>query len=309
MPSVAERRNLGPPFKALAGALLFLSASAGAQPDVEMVPSGTVRSGDLVTLGRKVVVEGVVDGTVVSIGGDVTVTGKVSGDLLVLGGNGSVTGGGQVVGDLLVLGGEARAEAGGVAGRIRTVAAVEAAFLAELKTSPFRPGGASLMLGAFRLALLSFWLVVGLALLRFGPRRVQAAASAAEGELLVAAGLGVSAVLSGLLLATFFLALLPPQAGLVLVVLVSLLLIAAKAFGLSALFVCLGRLLLRRTRRGSPWFGDPAALAVGLVIPGLVSLVPGVGPLVWGALSIVGIGLSARTAFGAFRPVLTVARA
>ena len=85
--------------------------------------------------------------------------------------------------------------------------------------------------------------------------------------------------------------------------------VAAKLFGLAALFVAAGRVLTRGASRGSALFGDPAALAIGLLPFGLVSLVPAAGPLVWGALSVLGIGLAIRTAFGSAAPLLSVARA
>ncbi len=270
--------------------------------------AGTVRSGDVVSLGKPLAITGDVDGTVVSIGGDVTVTGAISGDVVVLGGNAVVSGPGTIGRDLLVIGGEARTEGAGVVrGSLRTISATEAAFLTELKTSPLSGRRVSLLLTAFRLILLTFWLGSGLLLLRLRPRRVQAAAASATDGLATAAALGVSAILSGVLLTTFALATLPPAPGFVLVFAAVLILVAAKVFGLAALFVAVGRALTRRAKRGSPLFGDPAALAVGLAPFGLVSLVPGVGPVVWGVVSLLGIGLAIRTAFGAQGSALSVA--
>jgi hypothetical protein len=190
------------------------------------------------------------------------------------------------------------------------VSAVEAAFLAELRTSPLHGGEVSLLLTAFRLLLLAFWLTGGLMLARWAPRRIQSAAGAATGgELAIAAGLGISAVLSAVLLSSFFLAALPPGAAVVLIALLACLVVGAKLFGLAALFVAAGRALTRGARRGSAFFGDPAALALGLLPFGLASLLPVAGPLIWGAASLLGIGLAIRTAFGSFDPVLSVARA
>jgi hypothetical protein len=316
MPSGGERRSgrvLAAPLTLLAFVLssAFSSPRVLAVPDpAESVPSGTERSGDLVSIGKALAIAGEVDGAVIAIGGRVTVTGRVRGDLVVLGGDALVAEGGRVGGDLLVVGGNgATAGSGSVAGRVRTVSALEAAFLTELRTSPLERGQVSVLLAAFRLLLLTFWLTGGLALLRWKPRRVQQAAGALPAELATAAGLGVSAVLSGVLLATFFLAALPPPLAILLVAALLALLVAAKLFGLAALFVVAGRRLARGAKRGSPLFGDPAALAVGLLPFGLASLVPAVGPLVWGAVSVVGIGLAVRTAFGTSDPVLSVARA
>ena len=57
----------------------------------------------------------------------------------------------------------------------------------------------------------------------------------------------------------FLLLVLPATAGLVLSALLLAILGSAKAFGLAAVFVALGRRLTREATRGSPFFGDPAA--------------------------------------------------
>lgn len=295
---------------AVAVLVLYAPACPAQGSPGEVVPAGTVRTDDVVSFGKPLVVAGGVEGSVISIDGSVTVTGRVRGDVVVLGGDAVVPEGGRVGGDLLVLGGSGNAAGGTVAGRVRTVSALEAAFLAELKTSPLQGGEISILLVAFRLLLLASWLAGGLALVRWKPRRIQSAAGAASGgDLAIAAGLGVSAILSGVLLATFFLAAFPPGAAVVLIGLLAVSIVGAKLFGLAALFVASGRAMTRNARRGSALFGDPAALAIGLLPFGLASLVPVVGPLVWGAVSLLGIGLSIRTAFGSGGPLLAVARA
>jgi hypothetical protein len=295
---------------ALLSAFLFSFPGLAEGPPGNSVPAGTTRTEDVVSFGKPLAVAGDVEGTVVSVDGSVTVTGRVRGDVVVLGGDGVILEGGRVSGDLLVVGGSGKAADGTVAGRVRTLSALEAAFLSELRTSPLEGGEVSLLLAAFRLLLLAFWLAGGLVLLRLLPRRVQSAAMAVTGgELAIAAGLGVSAVLTGVLLATFFLAVLPSWAAVILIALVAAAVVAAKLFGLAVLFVVAGRLLTRSAPRGSALFGDPAALAIGLLPFGLASLVPGAGPLIWGIASLLGIGLAIRTAFGSFDPVLSVARA
>ena len=167
---------------AIALLVVVLAAPAGADlSDATVVPAGTVRSEDVVSFGKPVSVTGEVTGTVVSIEGAVTVTGTVRGDVVVLGGDALVGEGGRIGGDLLVVGGTGRVAGGAVTGRIRSLSALEAAFLAELKTSPLEGGELSLLLAAFRLLLLAFWLAGGLVLLRWLPRRVQAAAGAVDG--------------------------------------------------------------------------------------------------------------------------------
>jgi hypothetical protein len=257
------------------------------------VTAGENRSGDLVVLGREAVVEGVLGGTVVVVAGNVRVTGRVGKDVIAIGGDVVLGPGADVRGDLLALGGDVSGWSGAVPpvrGRILTVGALEAAFAAELKTSPLAASRAGGLLLAFRLVLLLLWLVAGILLLRLAPRAVTGAAGSLAGGLATGAAVGAAAVLSALLLSAFLLLVLPATAGLFLTGLLVALLALAKVFGLAAVFVALGRRLTRGAVRGSPLFGDPAALALGLALLGLLSLVPVAGPLVWAVASLLGIG-------------------
>lgn len=274
--------------------LLLLAGAAPAAPPAG-VPAGEVRSGDLVVLGRDAEVGGVLRGTLVVVAGQVRVSGRVEKDVVALGGDVVLQAGADVRGDLLAVGGAVLAPPGDAAlveGRLLTVGALEAAFAAELRTSPLAARTASGLLLAFRLVLLLLWLTVGLLLLRFAPRPVAGAAGLLPGRLATVGALGAAAVLSALLLSAFLLLVLPAKAGLAATALLVGALGLAKAFGLAVVFVALGRLLNRGARRGSPFFGDPAALSLGLALLGLLSLVPVAGPLVWSLVSFVGIGVA-----------------
>ncbi len=292
----------------LLASVVLLAASGRApaqQPSV--VPAGEVRADDLVVLGRGAVVEGVLSGTLVAVGGSVRVAGRVERDVIAIGGDVVVDPGAQIRGDLLAIGGEVRTPSGpvrAVAGRVLTVGQLEAAFAAELQTSPLAARPASGLLLAFRLVLLFLWLVLGLLLVRFVPRSVSAAAGSLPGRLATTAILGAAGVLSSALVSAFLLLVLPAVAGLVVTALLLAILGVAKAFGLASVFVALGRRLAKGATRGSPLFGDPAALALGLALLGLLSLVPVAGPVVWAVASLLGIGaaLAAAARRAALRP-------
>lgn len=272
--------------------LALHAGSALAGPASSVVP-GEIRSGDLVVLGRDAEVAGVLRGTLVVVAGNARVSGRVEKDVVALGGDVRLDDGAEVRGDVLAVGGEVSAAGGGapaVRGRLLTVGELEAAFAAELKTSPLAARPSSGLLLAFRLVLLFLWLVLGLLLLRFAPRPLTGAAGLVRGRLATVAALGTAAVLSALLLSAFLLLVLPATAGLVLAGLLVAALAFAKAFGLAAVFVALGRRLTRGADRGSPFFGDPAALSLGLALLGLLSLVPVAGPVVWSVASLLGIG-------------------
>lgn len=267
------------------------------------VPAGSLHAGDLVALGRVLSIDGEVSGSVVSVGGVVHIRGTVRKDVVVFGEDVVLQPGSRVEGDVLAVGGALRAEGGAdpsslVRGRRLTLAALEAAFLTELETSPLSGTALSPLLAAFRLLLLALWLVAGLLMLRLSPRRLDAAARSLRGSIGRAAALGAGSVVTGMLLSTLLLATVPAQAALAAMALVVVGLAVAKAFGLAALFVVVGRVAASRARRGSAFFGDPAALAIGLLALGTMSLVPGLGPFLWAGASLVGIGLSLATAFG-----------
>lgn len=283
----------------LASLLALVSAPAALARVSPGVVAGETRPGDLVVLGRDVAISGVLRGTLVAVGGNVRISGRVEGNAIALGGDVVLEAGAKVGGDLLAVGGaiSGSTEApGAVEGRTLTVGELEAAFAAELQTSPLAARPASGLLLAFRLVLLFLWLVVGLLLLRFLPRPVSTAAGIVPGRLATVAAVGAAAVLSALLLSAFLLLVLPAVAGLLLAGLLVALVAAAKVFGLAAVFVVVGRRLNRGARRGSALFGDPAALALGLALLGLVSLVPVAGPLVWAVASLLGIGAALVTA-------------
>ncbi len=255
------------------------------------------RSGDLVSLGRTLEISGAVSGTVVSAFGRLRLTGHVSGDVVLLGGDGVVSGqAARIDGDLLVVGGHLDfrdgASESSVGGRVRTVEAMEAAFLSELKTSPVEVRSVSPLLLSLRLLILLAWLLAGLLVLRLAPRRLARAAAAARGRLAFLAAAGATAVLSGALISTFLLATLPARPALALVGVVLAALAAAKLFGLVSLFLLIGRRITAAAPRKSAFFGDPAALTAGLVVLGGVSLAPVAGSLLWIAASLAGIGLA-----------------
>jgi hypothetical protein len=255
-----------------------------------------------VALGRDVVLEGELHGVLIAIGGSVRITGRVTGDTILLFSRAAVAGDARLDGDLLSVGGDLRFEdpatLSAIRGRLVTVAALEAAFLAELATSPLKSSSVSPLLLSFRLFLLAVWLAIGLLLLFAKPRRLSVAAGFAPGRLALTTAVGLSAVLAGFLLSLFLLAAVPAKPAFVVVGLVVATLLFAKVFGLVAIFLVVGRRLVRNARRGDLAWGDPAALALGLLALGLVSLVPAAGAVVWSIASLAGIGLSLKTSFG-----------
>ncbi|MGZ6971046.1 MAG: hypothetical protein ACXVID_05230 [Thermoanaerobaculia bacterium] len=294
----------------LALLLIFASAVASRAKAEERlsIPKGTIRTGDVVVLGREILLEGELGGSAVLVGGATAiVSGRIRRDLILLASGATIKRGAVIDGDVLAVGGSLTFEEipGGllsdsasqrstpqVRGRIRTITALEAAVVSELETSPLTSGKTSPLILSFRLFLLFCWLVVSVSLLLLAPRTVLRAADEAPGRIAFLAALGATAVLTAVFLAAFGLSILPARLALVFGVALLAALAAAKIFGLAALFVVLGRRATRGGARGDLLFGDPSALAIGLMILGLLSLVPVAGPLLWGLASLAGIGIS-----------------
>jgi hypothetical protein len=296
-------------FLLLAGAF---ASRANAEETSISIPKGTTRSGDVVALGKKIFLEGDLGGSLVLVGNaDARVRGRIHRDLILLGSSATIERGATIDGDVLAIGGSLTFEenSGGVSsdlsaarshpqvgGRVRTISALEAAALSELETSPLTSGKTSPLVLSFRLFLLFAWLVVSFGLLFLAPRRLLRAADDVAGRFAFLAALGATTVLTAVFLAAFALSVLPARFALALGVALLGALAAAKVFGLAALFVTLGRRMTRGAVRGDLLFGDPAALAAGLLLLGLASLIPVAGPLVWGLASLAGIGVSLAAA-------------
>jgi cytoskeletal protein CcmA (bactofilin family) len=283
----------------LLGAAATVPASASAEP-ARVVPPNSRVEGDLTALGRDLDVSGTVAGTVVATRGSIRVSGHVTGSVVAVGGDVTIPGEGRVDGDVLALGGDVRFEGTASAGRsvggtVRSLGALESTFLAELRTSPVAGAAVSPLLLSFRVFLLLLWLAAALVLLRLQPRTLGGAADTAPDRVVTLGAIGTSAVLSGLLLSAGLLLAIPARIGLVLAAAVAAALYGAKVWGLAAISLATGRRLLRSARRGSPLFGDPAAMTAGLLALGLPSLVPVFGPLLWAVVSLVAIGAAART--------------
>lgn len=282
------------------------------------IPKGTTRSGDVVALGKKIFLEGDLGGSLVLVGNaDARVRGRIHRDLILLGSSATIERGATIDGDVLAIGGSLTFEenppvfssssstssrpesARGhpqIGGRIRTISALEAAVLSELETSPLTSGKSSPLVLSFRLFLLFAWLVASFGLLFLAPRRLLRAADDVPGHFAFLAALGATAVLTAFLLAAFALSVLPARPALAAGVALLAALAAAKIFGLAVIFVVLGRRITKGAARGDLLFGDPAALAAGLLLLGLLSLVPVAGPLVWSLASLAGIGVSLAAA-------------
>ncbi len=245
---------------------------------------------------RDIEIERPVAGRVVAVLSDVRISSRVSGDVVVWGGSVTFSPSGFVEGNLSVFGGGVTAPEGKplpVGGIVSTPGTLLRLYLDEMHRAPWEESHALLSRG-LRLVALSAWLAVSLVLLFcFASPFARAAASAETrwpGTLLA----GALGVLSLLLATVAALALLPPSLSVPIAILFGAVAVAAKVFGMGALFLLLGQKLVRSVAPAK----RPAALAAGLALLGAVSLLPFVGSVVWSAASVVAVGIAFLTRFG-----------
>ena len=300
----------GPLFASSVLLVLTAGAAAGqenAAPEALVLREGATARQALVGIARDVVVEGEALSDVAALDGDVRVRGTVSGDVIVLGGDAVVEGSGRVDGDVFALGGRVIAEPGArIGGRGVSHPTASGAWMALLEgpavgTSPWDP----LVLGA-KLALVTAWLALTLALLAVSGREVVATAQSVREEPFRNFFLGLTATLALLLAALLFAAFTAGLVGVPLVVLVVLFALLLKLWGMVGVFTALGDWLAGRVRASSGRRRAAGtaltAAVVGLAVLGAVKLLPWVGALVWTIATLIGVGAALDTKFGRREP-------
>lgn len=236
-------------------------------------------------------------GRVVAVLSNVRIASRVSGDVVVWGGDVTILPAGFVEGNLSVFGGTLTVPPGKplpVAGLVSTPGTLLRLYLDEMHRAPWQEGSPALLSRALRLIALSAWLAVSLALLFCFSSPFARAAASTERDWTRTILAGALGVLSLLLATIAVLALLPGSISVPIAIFLAAAAVAAKIFGMSALFLLLGQKIVRSVAPAR----RPAALASGLGVLGLVSLVPFVGPVVWSAASVTAVGIALLSRFG-----------
>lgn len=272
---------------AVAALLLWASGAAASGPGVAV-------------LARDIVLRDPVPGRVVAVASDVSIEGPVAGDVVVWGGDVTFGVNGSVAGDLVVFGGAIVGVPGKalpVAGRISTPGNLLRLYLSEIQRAPWEPGALSPVVWGLRLLALAAWLAIAVALLFFFGSSLARAADRAESDWTGALLAGALGVLTIFLAAAATLSLLPSALAVPLAMFFAAGAVAAKVFGMGALFLLVGQKLLANVSPSR----RPAALALGFAVLGGVSLLPIAGPILWSAASIVAVGVAFLSRFGAPR--------
>jgi hypothetical protein len=238
-----------------------------------------------------------VDGDAAAISADARVSGTVEGDLVVFGGNAQLAAGARVRGDLMVLGGRIDAARGAVVeGRSVAYPNASGAWLALMEAPALgMDASANLLLGV-KLALLTAWMALVILLAATAGRQVLDTSAGVREEPFRCFAVGFVGVLAMLLTALATSLLAASFVGLPFLVLVVLFALAAKMWGMVAVFHALGswvgeRLLRRRLMPLN-------AASLGLLLLGAVKLVPWVGLWVWHVATFIAVGAALVTKFG-----------
>ena len=239
-------------------------------------------------------------GSVQVLGGSVRVTEVITGDLLVVGGDVVFEGEGHVTGNLVHAGGRVTGAADRVGGQTYPFASMDGAVT-------------TLTRSAVMLAMLLGWLLVAVVVTLAAGRELRYSSTEIRVSALHCFALGLVAFTSFILTAVMFSYLVPYFVGIPLLVALGVFAILAKVYGMIAVFHAVGTLVAgARTREqlaSRRWLrGDLAMVVIGLLLLGALRMIPVVGPIIWSAASIFGIGVALATRFGRREPWFLVWR-
>jgi hypothetical protein len=294
--------------------LLFILCAAAAVSAVLFTPGASAKEkastssfagrSDVAGVGKDVTI-GDHRGDVFLVGGDLRVEGRVNGDVLTVGTNVSFGEQGYVSGDFVGFGGAINGltaeKVGGdaVARPKEGVGAIhgDASILTGWR-EPF-----SLLSIAVQFSLLVVWFVAAVVLSLIMPREIRSGSLELRTGLLHHFILGLVGFTSFVLTAVVFSYLVPYLVGIPLLLFLGALGVVVKVFGMMAVFHLVGSVLFAAHSREElgkrGWIrGDLALTIAGLIVLGLLRLIPVVGTAIWMTASVLGIGAALSTRFG-----------
>jgi len=266
-----------------------------------VLEKGSIARHQLVAIGRDVVVAGEALSDVAALQGSIEVSGRVAGDVIVLGGSARLTPSAAVDGDVYALGGMIDAAPGArIGGRSVSYPTASSAWMTLMEGPAIGLSATSpLVLGA-KVALLAAWAALLLLFFAASGREVLSTAENVRREPFRSFFVGLTGVLAILLTALFLSAFAGALIGVPLLVLVVLLAIVLKLWGMIAVFYALGdwlalHLVHRRIR-------PLTAATWGLLVLGALKFIPWIGLWSWTAASFIGVGAALSTKFGRREP-------
>ncbi|HYM61429.1 MAG TPA: hypothetical protein VEZ11_11105 [Thermoanaerobaculia bacterium] len=259
---------------------------------------------DRYVFGQNLVIDRPVKGDVQVWFGSIDVRDVIEGDLLAVGAI-RFSGRGHVTGNVIAAGGRVENEEGRVGGRLVTPGSLEGAMSMLTQTNSSRVF--KLVAIAVKLSLLFCWLIAALALTMASGREVRFSSIEIRTSALHCFTLGLVALTSLILTAIVFSFLVPYLVGLPLLVFLGAFAILTKVYGMVAVFHAVGTLVAgSRTREQlarRKWLrGDLAMVAIGVLVLGVIRMIPVAGTIVWALASVLGVGVALATKFGRREP-------
>lgn len=258
---------------------------------------GSIARHRIVALGRDMVIDGEAKSHAVVLDGAARISGRVEGDVIVLGGDAVLAETAQVLGDVYVLSGRIDAAPGAAIGG-RSVAYPDASTLwvsliqgPALGLAPYSP----IVVGA-KLALLAFWAFLIVALFAISRRELLATSDSVRGEPFRNFFVGLTGIAAMTLTALFFSAFSGALLGVPLIVVVLVFALVLRFWGMVAVFHALGDWLARRLESRPPL--PLTAATYGLLVLGVLKLLPWVGVWTWSVATFIGVGAALSTKLG-----------
>ena len=260
--------------------------------------------------GRDVMIDNEVAGDVQIISGSARVRGVIHGNLYILLGNAALEAGSRVDGDVVCLGGRFHGDPHQVGGHVYAPGSTSGALGVMAESSGFIGAGTrpfSPIALAFKISILFIWMIVALLVTLLSDRDVRAS----SGELRISPfhtfALGLTAYLSFVVTAIVFSYLTPYLIGIPLLATLGIFAVMTKVYGMVAVFHAVGTMVARPREREQfdrrrLLRGDLSMVLIGLLILGMLRLIPIVGNVAWMAASLFGVGIALGTKFGKRQP-------
>ncbi|HJX29463.1 MAG TPA: hypothetical protein VJ885_16270, partial [Thermoanaerobaculia bacterium] len=207
----------------------------------------------------------------------------------------------RIGGDVHVLGGVIHAAPGArTEGRMVSYPTASSTLVTLIEGPSLGLGFASPLVVGTKLALLAAWAALLLLFFAASGRQVLETADEVRRDPFGSFFVGLTGVLALVLTGLFFSAFTGGLVGVPLLVLVVLLSLVLKLWGMVAVFYALGEWVARRLfhRRPRPL----SAATIGLLVLGALKFLPWIGVWTWTAASLIGIGASLSSKFGRREP-------
>ncbi len=272
----------------------------------EVSRHATVEKDDVFAFSHDVTIDHPVGGGVVVMNGSATIDQPVSGDVVVLGGSVTLRGNAHIFGDLACFGGKVVGAENRVDGDVFAAGSLNHA-LESLSPGLRQQRTFAVLMIAIKVTLLLIWLVATVLVTLAAPREVRQSAIEIRSSPLHTFAVGLAGFASFILTAIILSSLIPFMVGIPLLIILTVFAIIAKVFGTIAVFHAVGTLIAgartRETMASRRLFrGDLAMTMVGLFVLGAIRMIPVVGTIVWGIVSLFGVGTALATAFGRREP-------